>query len=1036
MRLRCVWALVFVGVLSSVFALHPRADGATDGMLQDSSSDATDQMPDIPPLGGPNSYVGLAVAEIRFPNVVTEKDQAWLRQVISQRIGEGLRRDLVSESIKRLYATGRFADIQVEVDYLDSTHLILSFITIPRYFVGQVVVEGTPSRPTVSQILNASKLQLGEPFSQQTLDHSLESIKQLMEQHGYYRSSTSEHETKDLTTQQIAVTFHIIPGPQAHIGSIHVTGNGQFSVGQIEDIADLHPGDLVSVQRLTAALDHLRKKYQKQNRWLAQVTIAAHSYRSEANAVDYVLQVDPGPTVDISVDGFKISARVLKRNVPIFEENAIDDDLLNEGRRNLLNYMQSRGYFDAKVSFDRKPGDARREVHVVYAIAPGPRHKVVKLEISGNRYFREDLLRARMQVQPSSRVFSQGRYNQSLLADDIQGLEDLYHSNGFQQVKITSVVQDDYQGQENQLAIKVVVDEGPQTLVGEFRLAGNNTFSEEQLRPYINTAKGQLFSQYNIAQDRENLLNFYFNRGFPNASFDSTADELPGNPKSMSVIYTIHEGNEVFVDQVLVSGLNFTRPYVVNRELEVKPGDALSHIDMLKTQQRLYDLGIFSQVDTAIQNPEGIEPKKNVLVQVQEARRYTFTYGIGLEFQTGQPNVGSNQPAGATGVSPRVSLDITRLNFRGRDHTLTFSAHVGRLQQRGLVSYAAPRWFNIRSLRFSVAGFYDNTVDVATFTSQRLEGYIQAEQTLSRASTMDYRFTFRRVKASNPNISILQAPLLSLPVRVGEPEFTYIRDKRDNALESSKGSYNTVNGGVAAGFFGSEADFSRLLIQNSTYYSFGKNRPAGKKFVLARSTRIGIENPFANTVDIAPGQAVPAGKTLIPLPERFFSGGGNSHRGFGLNQAGPRDPQTGFPLGGSALFLNNLELRLPPVNLPFFQDNLSFAIFHDAGNVFTNGHDMLHSLLRWHQAATTCVQASTAMQCNYNYISHAIGLGVRYKTPIGPVRFDFGYNLNPPVFPTFQTVPNASNPASPTLVFGGPQHLSHFNVYFSIGQTF
>jgi outer membrane protein assembly factor BamA len=214
--------------------------------------------------------------------------------------------------------------------------------------------------------------------------------------------------------------------------------------------------------------------------------------------------------------------------------------------------------------------------------------------------------------------------------------------------------------------------------------------------------------------------------------------------------------------------------------------------------------------------------------------------------------------------------------------------------------------------------------------------------------------------------------------------------------------------------------------------------------VFARSIRVGLENPFNNTVDVEPGQAAPPNGTLIPLAERFFSGGGNSNRGFGLNQAGPRDPQTGFPLGGSALFLNSLELRLPPPTLPYVQENISFAIFHDAGNVFADGRDVLNSLLHWRQKnPASCLQPGTATQCNYNYISHAIGVGVRYKTPVGPVRFDFGYNLNPPAFPSCQKTPNSGFPTpqpgacpSSDFKYFDPQHVGHFNVYFSIGQSF
>jgi outer membrane protein insertion porin family len=224
------------------------------------------------------------------------------------------------------------------------------------------------------------------------------------------------------------------------------------------------------------------------------------------------------------------------------------------------------------------------------------------------------------------------------------------------------------------------------------------------------------------------------------------------------------------------------------------------------------------------------------------------------------------------------------------------------------------------------------------------------------------------------------------------------------------------------------------LAQNSTYHPFGKKRGSTKEIVFARSTRVGVENPFANTVITQPGFTPPANLTQIPLPERFFMGGGNSHRGFGLNQAGPRDPLTGFPLGGAGLFLNNIELRFPPPTLPFVQENMSFAVFHDMGNVFTDGRHMLDSLLHWKQSKSSCTQAlnspfiagSGAALCDYNYISHAIGIGIRYKTPVGPVRFDLGYNLNPTVFPNF----------SSSSMFLGTKQAGNFNIYFSVGQAF
>ena len=351
-----------------------------------------------------------------------------------------------------------------------------------------------------------------------------------------------------------------------------------------------------------------------------------------------------------------------------------------------------------------------------------------------------------------------------------------------------------------------------------FKTVGNEVALNNPF-PDLNIAPGQAFGYSKINEDREIVLNYYFNNGFPDATFEASAKRSPDDPNRRDVTYTIHPGDQVIVDQVFVAGLNQTRSSVVQREIQVKPRDPLSQIEMLNTQKSLYDLGIFSQVDTAVQNPASNEREKNVLVNVQEAKRYTFNYGLGLEFQTGQPTVNGTNPLGDTGVSPRVSFGVTRLNFRGLNHTIVFKTNIGRLQQRGLISYDAPRLFNNPKWRLTFTTFYDNTVDVTTFTSQRLEGSVAAEQTISKASIMTYRLTYRRVKANDisKTISNDQIPLLSLPTRVGIPNFSYIRNKRDNDLESTKGNYTTIDGGVAGRYFGSETDFGRLLIQNSTY---------------------------------------------------------------------------------------------------------------------------------------------------------------------------------------------------------------------------
>ena len=143
------------------------------------------------------------------------------------------------------------------------------------------------------------------------------------------------------------------------------------------------------------------------------------------------------------------------------------------------------------------------------------------------------------------------------------------------------------------------------------------------------------------------------------------------------------------------------------------------------------------------------------------------------------------------------------------------------------------------------------------------------------------------------------------------------------------------------------------------------------------------------------------------ITERFFAGGGNSHRGFAVNQTGPRDPETGFAVGGNALLFHSLELRFP-----VWGANLGGVLFHDMGNVFSRVRDLT---LRQHQTDAL----------DYRYLAHAVGPGLRYRTPIGPVRFDVGYNLNPTRVATRVGTPEER-----------VQTLSRWQFLVSIGQSF
>jgi outer membrane protein assembly factor BamA len=251
-----------------------------------------------------------------------------------------------------------------------------------------------------------------------------------------------------------------------------------------------------------------------------------------------------------------------------------------------------------------------------------------------------------------------------------------------------------------------------------------------------------------------------------------------------------------------------------------------------------------------------------------------------------------------------------------------------------------------------------------------------------------------------------------------------VQDRRDNPTDSHQGIFNTLTVGIATKYLGSQVDFLKTLGRNATYTR------VGSKFVLARQTTFGVLTPFNYAASLGATNA-------IPLPERFYGGGSITHRGFPEMQAGPRDigvegstgnngQATGFPVGGNAVFFNNVELRFP-----LFGDNIGGVLFEDAGNIYQNLNDVS---FRYRQKNME----------DFNYMVHAAGLGIRYKTPIGPVRVDFAYTLNPPSFLGFkgtydellQCDPNRPPNQLPSFCTPVQQSTGHFQFFFSIGQTF
>jgi outer membrane protein insertion porin family len=948
-------------------------------------------------------YAGKRISAITFDPPLQPLPLAELRRRAGIAEGDSFDAARIRGAIEGLYATGRFLDIIVDAR-ADDGAVALTFRTVNRWFTGAQTVSGAKAPPSETQLLNAARLRLGEEFTEAKVRQAVDSMTNLLRKNGLLEATVTAETQRDAETESVDIHFLVEPGARARFGEPVIRGQTSLDAREVLrttrwkrywGLGRFHD---VTQSRVEEGLGRIRRKLEKRDHWQSSVELLGMDWTREAGIVAPSLDIRDGPRVAFATEGHRLSAGRLRSLVPVFEERSVDRELLAEGARNIETHLHAQGYFDARASYRREPAAGLETI--VYEIDRGPRYRLASLAIEGNRYFSAETIRERMTIEPASALrYRNGRFSEELLRRDVLAIEDLYRSNGFLRVKVTPEIKA-APGAELSKVAAIRIEEGPQTIVEAIQIRGVEGDDLARAERLLETAVGQPLSEALLAEDRRAVLNAFYNLGYTDATFDWTVTRT--GEAAARVDVEIALGEQRFVNRVLVRGVSTTDPKLVYRRIGLRPGDPLSLSEVLDSQKRLYDLGIFARVDTGIQNPAGDESAKNVLIELEESKKYTYNLGFGAQVgRLGGATVQNfDSPAGVTGFSPRVNAGITRNNAWGIGHTAALQGRLSNIQRRAQLTYLAPRFRDRDSLSLAISSFYDNSRDVRTFESTRIEAAAQLSQRLSRANAAQARYILRRVSVDPDTLKIRPQliPILAQPVRLGIAGGTFIQDRRDDPIDSRKGFYNSADAAVALGWLGSQSDFARVLFRNSSYY------PVTRNLVLARGLTFGVQDRLA-------------GGPLndIPLPERFFAGGANSHRGFAENQAGPRDLETGFPVGGKAVMIFNHELRYPLIG-----DSLGAVLFHDMGNVYSS---LKNVSFRYAQRGLE----------DFDYMVQSIGLGIRYRTPIGPIRFDLAFSPNTPRFIGFEGTREE-------LIAGGGvrtlQRLSHVQFFFSLGQAF
>ena len=926
---------------------------------------------------------------------------------VTQQIGEPLDRDKVSENLKLLYATGRFSDLRAE-GTLEGEGVLLTFVARAQYFVGIVSAEGNPGPIDARGLVTAARLHLGQPLTGEDLDAAQKGLTDLLVSNGYYQSRITYEIDRDPSTLVANVRFVIKAGAPARVSAVEFQDDSGFSPQRLMKVSGWRPHMLLTAARVERGLYRLHQFYAAQGHLQVNLSVPQRIYDAHTNTEKLTVKVFGGPLIRVRIKGASISNSRLRDLLPLFHDGVTDDSALSRSARLLEDHFEQRGYFFASVKYSLVAHpDPHPQVQIIFLVDLGRHGEFAGYGVKGNHVIPSAELDAAISPPSQGIVPASPTFSRTLVEQKVTALLALYQSRGYLDARVTPAMDDNYGGVPGRRYVSLVIQEGALTTVHTLTLSGIDSNTQSNLWPMLVSKPTQPYALEKALADRDRILDYLADHGYTHAAASWHTTPLK-DAHQVDLDFNVVPGAQDRIQHIVVLGNEHTRLSLVNRELRIRPGGPVSQSAVFDSQRRLYDLGIFSQVQITPQEQAASNPEKTLLVGVEESRRWSLGYGGGIDIQ----RLGSNQPQGQFSASPRLSLDLSRLNVGGRGQTFSIGGRLSNLDTGADTSYLIPRLLNRDDLSLRLNGLVDRSRDVLTFTADRKIASVSVEKRFGATTALTGQYSFRLVQALDISnkISPEEIPLLSQPTRVGLLGGSFVTDRRDDPLDATRGAYTLINAGVASQKIGSQANFLRFTGQNSTYYALGSF------LVFARHTEFGVVTPYgapyAVTVPPSNGQPAEVIYTLsIPLPERYFMGGSESMRGFSINQAGPRDPQTGYPLGGNALFLNTFELRGS-----FSQRRMGVVLFEDTGNVFSSIRYMRP--LKFTQSSPE----------DFNFDSEAVGVGLRYKTPLGPIRFDVGYNLNPPRYNVVTTTNRVTN----TEV----QQLPHWQFFLSIGQSF
>lgn len=721
------------------------------------------------------------------------------------------------------------------------------------------------------------------------------------------------------------------------ISDIKVKGNSSVSTSTILNKLKIQPGDMFVESALNKELKRLYA--------MGYFTDVYIDTEQRPEGVVVIITVVEKPLIDnIEFKGNKrINARKLRKEIALEEGELVDYNDLGQAVNSIRAFYTKEGYSNVSVDYSVETDPATGGATVVFTIDEGAPVKISAIKFEGNEHIKAAELQKYMSTKKAFWFIQKGAFDEDKFQGDLDRIKSVYRSKGY--LDASATYREEYTDDGKRLTLIIMITEGKLYKIGDFSVEGQLAFPKDQITSLMKIKTGDPFDYAKIKEDIEAIRSFYYDKGYMNAEVD-LQHKYNAATGSMDLLFKINAGEEVYVGKVNVIGNTKTKDKVIRREIRLYPGEMYNGEALKKSKERIYNLGFFE--DVYFETVPTADPNvKDLNVTVKETKTGEFSFGGG--YSSVDAFIGFVQ------ISQR-NFDITNFPyFQGGGQSLVIRGEIGSSRQNYYLSWTDPWIFDFPYLfgfdvyrqeqnRSGRSGYgYDDT---------RTGGSLRFGKELTDEIYTGLVYNLEEVKISNVPDNATEA----LRKEVGTnwvskltADITY--DTRDNKYSPKSGWVTGLSLTNAGGFIGGDKDFLKAFGYATYYHSFWD-----KNLTLELKVRGGGCEAYANTDE-------------VPIYERFFAGGGATIRGYKERGVGPRDRGTNAALGGEALFIANAELTFP-----IFKNLMKGAIFYDAGDV-------------WDLSKTPGAKYS-------NGVKMGAGLGVRVKTPIGPVKLDYGYPLS------------------------------------------